>query len=166
MNIVGVGRVKLDYFKMCFHSESYKGSRGITYSFGEMSCIPLWERNCKCQVISLCNQLTGAQEDSHGRRLKLSSLCASLTCGYLDQSSLVQRSKQMERKSPLEMRKDVFREPGDTTEVGSPPKREGKEGLAGAALTSPAQPPGASVHWMLRDVHASHLEMLKMRFWI
>lgn len=90
------------------------------YSFGEMSCVPLWERNCKCQVTSLGNQLTGAQEDSQGRRLELGSPSTGLTCGYLDRGSLVQRSKQMERESPLEMRKGVCREPGDTPEVGTP----------------------------------------------
>lgn len=85
-------------------------------SFGEMSCVPLWEGNCKCQAISLCNQFTGAQEDSQGGRLELSRPCTRLTCVYLDQGSLVRGSEQMERKSPLEMRKGS----GDTQEIGTP----------------------------------------------
>lgn len=93
-------------------------------SFGEMSCVPLWEGNCKCQAISLCNQLTGAQEDSQGGRLELSRPCTRLTCVYLDQGSLVPGSEQMERKSPLEMRKGS----GDTPEIGPPPlKRNTKQ---------------------------------------
>lgn len=39
------------------HSPSpfYRGLRRIMSGFHEMSCAPLWERNCKCQVISLCD---------------------------------------------------------------------------------------------------------------
>ena len=70
-------------------------------SSGEMSWVPLWERNCKCQAISLCNQLTGAQEDSQGRRLEPRGPCTSHTCVYLDQGSLVRGSEQMERKKPI-----------------------------------------------------------------
>lgn len=137
---------------MCFHSAFYKESRGIMYSFGEMSCVPLWERNCKCQATSLCNQPTGTQRDSHGRRLELGAVQKSHLRLPRLRPPGPEKQTDGEKKPIREEEGCARREPGGTPEVETSPAESTQSRLSRCSHSSLAQTPGASMHWMLTEL--------------
>jgi hypothetical protein len=170
VNIMGLGWVKWNYFKMCFHSASYKESRGIMYSFGEMSCVPLWARNCKCQAISLCNHPTGAQVDAHGRKLEMAGWGWGAHESHLWLPRLrppgSEKQTDGEKKPIREEEECAHRKPGDTLEVETSPAESTQSRLSRCSPFFLS--PDARCLYALAvnralptDVHMGHLEMLK-----